>query len=86
MSRPDCSGPLDPTLRERLAAMVAAYEEMQAAPDRVIAGPMWRDAHERYCDLDVFVWFRLGGHLGLERLVLELDAEVQRLRATPPRP
>ena len=69
---------MDPTLRERLAAMVAAYDEMCAAPDRLDAGPMWQAAHERYCDL---VRKAPGGHLGIERLALELDAEVQRLKA-----
>jgi hypothetical protein len=71
---------------------------MQAAADRLDAGPMWRLAHERYCELVRNVpGFQgilihagndppTGGHLGLERLVLELDAEVQRLRATLPQP
>lgn len=68
---------MDPTLRERLAAMVAAYEEMRSAPDRDDAGPEWQSAHERYC----VVTGHVPGHLGLARLVLELDAEVERLRA-----
>ncbi len=70
---------MDPTLRERLAAMVAAYDEMRAAPDRdgPERGPVWQAACNRYCAL----LGEVPGHLGLARLVLELDAEVQRLKA-----
>jgi hypothetical protein len=39
---------------------------------------MWQAAHERYCDL---VRKAPGGHLGIERLALELDAQVADLRA-----
>ena len=71
---------MDPTLRERLAAMVTAYDTAKAAP----AHEPTSGAHEPtsgrwlpYLDL----LRKAPDHLGLARLVLELDAEVQRLRA-----